>query len=95
MQVPAIMEYLRRHGLKLEGTEVVDIGSYGDRSHPISVRLSPLTVKVTGDDKMTLEIFASLRLGAPALKSEAPGSIGRANERPPNRDHGTLRAIKP
>lgn len=57
LQVPAIMTYLERRGLKLKGAEVVDIGSYGGASHPISVRLSPLTIKVTGNPKMTLEKF--------------------------------------
>jgi len=57
LQVPAIMNYLDRNQLKLEGNEVVDIGSYGNRSHKISVRLSPLTIKVIGSDKLTLEKF--------------------------------------
>ncbi len=46
LQVPAIHQYLERHGLRLLGNEVVDIGTYGNRSHKISVRLSPLTIKV-------------------------------------------------
>lgn len=57
LQVPAIMKYLERNNLKLLGNEVVDIGTYGDRSHKISVRLSPLTIKVIGNDRMTLEKF--------------------------------------
>lgn len=57
LQVPAIMNYLNRNNLKLLGSEVVDIGSYGTRSHKISVRLSPLTIKVIGNPKMTLEKF--------------------------------------
>mgnify|MGYP000170554909 CR=1 FL=1 len=57
LQVPAIMRYLNSKNLKLLGNEVVDIGSYGNRSHKISVRLSPLTIKVVGSDKMTLEKF--------------------------------------
>lgn len=57
LQVPAIMKYLDRNNLELTGNEVVDIGSYGERSHKISVRLSPLTIKVVGDNKMTLEKF--------------------------------------
>lgn len=58
LQVPAIMTYLERHHLTLRGTEVVDIGSWqGMASHPISVRLSPLQIKVAGNDKMTLEQF--------------------------------------
>lgn len=58
IQVPAIMSYLERHGLTLRGEEVVDIGSWeGRASHPISVRLSPLTVRVTSDPKLTLEQF--------------------------------------
>ena len=58
LQVPAIMTYLDRHGLTLAGTAVVDIGSWeGQASHPISVRLSPLHIRVTGNPKMTLENF--------------------------------------
>jgi hypothetical protein len=58
LQVPAILEYLRRQGLRLEGSEVVDIGSFnGQASHAISIRLSPLQVRVVGDPKMTLEQF--------------------------------------
>ena len=58
LQVPAILVYLERHGLRLQGTEVVDIGSWqGRASHAISIRLSPLHVKVTGDPKTTLEQF--------------------------------------
>ena len=58
LQVPAILTYLDRHGLRLQGTEVVDIGSWqGQASHPISIRLSPLQIKATGDPKMTLEQF--------------------------------------
>jgi hypothetical protein len=58
LQVPAIMAYLQRHGLRLQGSEVVDIGSWkGHASHAISIRLSPLHIKVTGDPKTTLEQF--------------------------------------
>jgi hypothetical protein len=58
LQVPAIMTYLERHGLLLQGTEVVDIGSWNGRtSHAISIRLSPLHIHVVGDPKMTLERF--------------------------------------
>ena len=58
LQVPAIMSYLDRHGLKLRGAAVVDIGSWeGQASHPISIRLSPLHIRVTGNPKMTLENF--------------------------------------
>jgi hypothetical protein len=57
LQVPAIMSYLKERGLALSGSEVVDIGSYGDRSHALSVRLSPVTIKVAGDGSMTLEKF--------------------------------------
>lgn len=58
LQVPAIMDYLERQGLALQGEEVVDIGSWqGQASHPISIRLSPLTIKVTGKPNMTLEKF--------------------------------------
>jgi len=58
LQVPAIMTYLERHGLRLQGTDVVDIGSWkGKASHRLSIRLSPLHIKVTGNEKMTLEQF--------------------------------------
>jgi len=58
LQVPAIMTYLERNGLKLTGDVVVDIGSWeGRASHPISIRLSPLHIPVTGNPKMTLESF--------------------------------------
>jgi len=58
LQVPAIETYLGRHGLQLQGTEVVDIGSWkGQASHALSIRLSPLHIRVTGDPKMTLEQF--------------------------------------
>ena len=58
LQVPAIMEYLDRQGLRLIGAEVVDIGSSkGAASHAISIRLSPLHIHVVDDPKMTLEQF--------------------------------------
>ena len=57
LQVPTILTYLERNALKLEGEEVVDIGTYGNRSHKISVRLSPLTIKVVGNNNITLEKF--------------------------------------
>jgi len=58
LQVPAILQYLQRHGLKFQGSEVVDIGTWqGQRSHPISVRLSPLQVRCVLDPKLTLEEF--------------------------------------
>lgn len=58
LQVPAILDYLTRHGLKLCGAEVVDIGSWnGLASHSISVRLSPLHIKSAPNPKMTLEQF--------------------------------------
>ena len=44
--------------MTLQGEEVVDIGSWqGRASHPIGIRLSPLTIPVTGDPKLTLEQF--------------------------------------
>jgi hypothetical protein len=56
LQVPAIMAYLDRNGLELEGQVIVDIGSWqGLASHPLSIRLSPLQIKATGDSGMTLE----------------------------------------
>jgi hypothetical protein len=58
LQVPAIQKYLDRHGLRLQGSEVVDIGTWqGERSHAISVRLSPLQVRCVLDPKLTLEEF--------------------------------------
>ncbi|WP_375561625.1 hypothetical protein ACE193_03490 [Bernardetia sp. OM2101] len=57
LQVPAIMSYLIRNDLKLLGNEVVDIGTYGESFYKISVRLSPLTIKVVSNPKMTLEKF--------------------------------------
>jgi hypothetical protein len=58
LQVPAIMKYLDRHGLQLKGHEVVDIGTWqGERSHPISVRLSPLHIRCALDPKLTLEEY--------------------------------------
>jgi len=57
LQVPAILKYLKRNNLILKGNEVVEIGTFGTRSHKISVRLSPLTIKVVGNNKMTLEKF--------------------------------------
>lgn len=58
LQVPAITDYLKRHSLTLQGRDVVDIGSWeGQASHAISVRLSPLSVRVIGDPKMTLEQY--------------------------------------
>lgn len=56
LQVPAILEHLRRQGRALEGAEVVDIGSYqGEASHAISIRLSPLQIKAWLRPKSTLE----------------------------------------
>jgi hypothetical protein len=58
LQVPAIMKYLERHQLKLEGRERVDIGSWDGRaSHAISVRLSPLTIRCVLDADISLESF--------------------------------------
>ena len=58
LQVPAIMAYLERHGLRLQGTEIVDIGSWkGQASHAISVRLSPLHVRCCLNPQWTLEQF--------------------------------------
>lgn len=58
LQVPAILDYLKQHDLELRGKEVVDIGTYdGKCSHPIGVRLSPLTIKCCIKPKVTLESF--------------------------------------
>jgi hypothetical protein len=56
LQVPAILDYLKRNKLELRGAEVVDIGTWaGERSHAMSVRLSPLTIACVLDPKLTLE----------------------------------------
>lgn len=58
LQVPAILRYLKEHDLELKGKEVVDIGSWqNEKSHKVSIRLSPLHIKVVGHHKMTLEQF--------------------------------------
>jgi len=58
LQVPAISDYLKRHGLALQGREVVDIGTFnGACSHPISVHLSPLTIRCVADPERSLESF--------------------------------------
>lgn len=58
LQVPAILEILRTRSLTLQGTEVVDIGTWKNQaSHAISVRLSPLHIPCHGQDKLTLEKF--------------------------------------
>lgn len=58
LQVPAIMRYLKENSIKLFGKEVVDIGSWqGERSHSISVRLSPLQIKCCLDERLTLEAW--------------------------------------
>jgi hypothetical protein len=52
------MDYLNRNGLMLQGREVVDIGSWeGQASHVLSIRLSPLSVRVVVNPKMTLEQY--------------------------------------
>jgi hypothetical protein len=58
LQVPAILDYLHRHGLALRGAEVVDIGSWeGKASHALSIRLSPLTIQCAIEPGQTLEQF--------------------------------------
>lgn len=58
LQVPAIEECLKRNNLRLKGSERVDIGSWnGEASHPISIRLSPLHIKLVGNQKMTIEKY--------------------------------------
>lgn len=58
LQVPAITKCLEEHNLVLAGREVVDIGTWnGERSHAISVRLSPLHLPVIGERRMSLESF--------------------------------------
>lgn len=56
LQIPAITRYLNENGFALKGKEVVDIGTWdGHRSHPISIRLSPLHIVCVLDPKLTLE----------------------------------------
>lgn len=56
LQVPAITRFLEQNRLRLQGNEVVDIGSWnGAHSHPISVRLSPLQIRCVLDLSKTLE----------------------------------------
>jgi hypothetical protein len=57
LQVPAIRAYLQRRGRRLQGDALVDIGSFGDPSHAISVRLSPLTIPCVVKHEWTLEAF--------------------------------------
>lgn len=58
LQVPAITDYLRQHGLVLAGSEEVDIGSWeGRASHALSIRLSPLTIRCCLDDRTSLETW--------------------------------------
>jgi hypothetical protein len=58
LQVPAIMDYLRRHQLELRGDAVVDIGTWeGRASHALSIRLSPLTIACVVEPGRTLEQF--------------------------------------
>ncbi|MBY0228500.1 MAG: hypothetical protein K2W96_04390 [Gemmataceae bacterium] len=71
LQVPAILSYLGRHGLALAGSERVDIGTWdGQRSHPISVRLSPLHVRCALDRKLTLEEWWQSRKRLAAWEEE-------------------------
>ena len=56
LQVPAILESLQRRRLVLQGTEIVDIGSWnGESSHALSIRLSPLQIRCAIEPKLTLE----------------------------------------
>ena len=58
LQVPAIMSYLEANDLRLQGDQVVDIGTWqGEASHAISVRLSPLHIRCCLNEKWTLEKF--------------------------------------
>gem|GEM_PF-545330 len=58
LQVPAILDFLARNDLELNGTDLVDIGTWdGICSHPIGIRLSPLTIKCALKPKLTLENF--------------------------------------
>ena len=58
LQTPAIRAVLARRGLPLRGDAVVDIGTFnGERSHAISVRLSPLQVRALGSERETIERY--------------------------------------
>ncbi|MFN3200398.1 MAG: hypothetical protein ACE366_18515 [Bradymonadia bacterium] len=58
LQVPAIMEILSERGLSLQGDVVMDIGTWqNERSHPLSVKLSPLQVACVLKPQWTLEKF--------------------------------------
>ena len=58
LQVPAILKIMEEKELSFVGNELVDIGCWqGQRSHPISERLSPLQIKYAFNPKMTLEKF--------------------------------------
>ena len=58
LQIPAILKILEERDLHLSGNELVDIGCWqGQRSHPVSERLSPLQIKYHANPKLTLEKF--------------------------------------
>lgn len=58
LQIPAIERFLRENKLVLQGSKVVDIGSWqGKRSHSISDRLSPIHIKCCISPKLTLEKY--------------------------------------
>lgn len=87
LQIPAILAYLERHGLSLRGENVVDIGSWeGRASHPISVRLSPLTIRATGRSKLSLEQFWQRMKCVAVWDEEEPADVGdRGADRPSRR----------
>ena len=73
LQVPAILRYLQEHGLELRGDAVVDIGTWqGERSHPISVRLSPLHIRSVLDAKLTLEEWWQAKKCLAVWEDEGP-----------------------
>lgn len=58
LQVPAITRFLHEHKIELQGSEIVDIGSWqGRRSHALSDTLSPLQIPCAIAPKWTLEKF--------------------------------------
>ena len=58
LQVPAVLAALQRRGIALQGSEVVDIGTWkNEASHAISIRLSPLQIPAVHSPRMTLEKF--------------------------------------
>ena len=83
LQVPAILAFLERHDLKLDGSEVVDIGSWQGRiSHPISVRLSPCTSGLQATRRGRWSNFGRRRSAWPSGNTGADDGRARQSIRP-------------